>query len=164
MGPGLRRLISLVILACLTIGSALAAGVPPAADLAADARLMREKRLPMLVFFSRNGCPWCEQARREYIGPLAADPATGALVRQVDVDRDTPLQDFAGRPTSHRAFAREHQVRLAPTLMFFGPDGEMVAETIVGFRLADFYGAYIDEALAVSRGRLGGGEPAPPPR
>src|ERR1035438_9494620 len=135
MGPGLRRLISSAILACLTIGSTLAAGVPPAVDLAADARLMREKRLPMLVFFSRNGCPWCEQARREYIGPLAADPDTRALVRQVDVDRDTPLTDFAGRPTGHRAFARKHHVHLAPTLMFFGPDGETLAEAIVGFRL-----------------------------
>jgi thioredoxin-related protein len=154
MGAVARGLISLVILACLPIGSALAEGLPEATNLAADARLMREKRIPMLVFFSRGGCPWCERARREYIAPLAADPATEALVRQVDVDKNTPLKDFAGKATSHRAFAREHRVKLAPTLMILGPDGEVVAETIVGFRLADFYGTYIDYALAIGRDKL----------
>ena len=163
MGPVARDLISLAILACLTIGAARAAGVPAAIDLAADARLMREKRIPMVVFFSRNGCPWCERARREYIGPLAADPATEALVRQVDVDRDAPLKDFSGKQTSHRALSRRYNVRLAPTLMFLGPDGEAIAETIVGFRLADFYGTYIDYALAISRDRLRQGDAAARP-
>lgn len=155
-----RRLVSAWILAWLAMGTAAAAALPAAADFAADARQMREKRLPMVVFFSRGGCPWCERARREYLAPLARDPATAALLRQVDLDRDTPLTDFAGRATSHRAFARERQVKLAPTLLFLGPDGEPLAEPIVGFRLADFYGSYIERALAESRERLD--RPSPP--
>jgi hypothetical protein len=35
--------------------------------------------------------------------------------------------------------------------MFHGPDGVPLAESIVGYRLADFYGAYLDRAIEESR-------------
>ncbi len=38
--------------------------------------------------------------------------------------------------------------------MFYGPDGIVLAESIVGFRLADFYGAYLDRAIEEGRARL----------
>ena len=38
--------------------------------------------------------------------------------------------------------------------MFHGPAGEPLAEAIVGFRLADFYGAYLERAIEESRARL----------
>ena len=76
------------------------------------------------------------------------------LVRELHIDRDTPLIDFAGRRTSSADFARRLQVRLVPTVMFHGPAGEPLAEAIVGFRLADFYGAYLERAIEESRARL----------
>lgn len=149
---GRRGLFSWAILAWLAVASAAAAAsgaiqLSPAGDLAADAARMREQRIPMVILFSRSDCRWCEKARREHLIPLANDPAAKALVRQVDMDRDTPLADFDGRATSHRAFANRHKARLAPTLMFFGPDARQLAEPIVGFRLPDFYGAYIEQSI-----------------
>ena len=83
----------------------------------------------------------------------ASRPAT-SLIRQVDMDRATPLVDFAGRATTMGAFAASEKARMSPTLMFYGPDGRQLAEPIVGFKLADFYGAYIDRAIEEARGRL----------
>lgn len=135
------------------------ASLPLAQDLAADAQRLREHRILLLVLYSQEGCPWCERARREFLLPLANNPASAGrvLLRQIDIDHDAPLTDFAGHATTHRAYAKTHNVRFTPTLMFFGPDGNQLAEPIVGFRLADFYGEYIergiDEGLALLRGK-----------
>jgi thioredoxin-related protein len=155
--PGIPgRLFSAWILAWLAIGSAAAGPVPAAADLAADARILRERQVPMMMLYSRSNCGWCEKVRQLYLASIAADPKAEVVLRQIDLDRDTPLVDFSGRRTSHRQFAQAHKVKLAPTLMFFGPDGGQLVEAIVGYRLPDFYGAHIDDAIEDSRNRLRG--------
>jgi hypothetical protein len=90
------------------------------------------------------------------------------------MDRATPLLDFAGRRTTIRSgeesvfcstallrrgfisadFAKQMQAQFAPTLMFHGPGGALLAESIVGYRLADFYGAYLERAIEESRDLL----------
>jgi thioredoxin-related protein len=150
--PG--RLFTAWILAWLAMTADAAAPLPEARDLAADATIMRTQHLPLMVLFSRNNCSWCEKVRREYLASIAAEPSARILLRQVDIDRDTALTDFDGRTTSHRAFAQAHQAKLAPTLMFFGPDGELIADTLVGYHSTDFYGALIDRAIENGRERL----------
>ncbi|MDP1610754.1 MAG: hypothetical protein Q8M11_06825 [Sulfuritalea sp.] len=125
-----------------------------ASDLAADARLAAAKGVPLVVLYSRDDCSWCEKLRREHLGPLARDPAMPAVVRELHMDRSTPLVDFAGRRTTSADFSRQVQAKFAPTVMFHGAKGEPLADAIVGFRLADFYAAYLDRALQESRARL----------
>lgn len=160
------------ILACLLAwalaGAALAArpGLPArslqvAQDLAADARILRERRVPLMVLYSRADCPWCERARRQYLVPLANDPASAEriLMRQIDLDSDAPLVDFNGRATTHRRFGAGQRATLTPTLMFYGPDGQQVAEPIIGFLLADFYAAHIDKGIDAGLAELRQGTP-----
>lgn len=148
------------ILLCVLAGPpALAQGtvsnaLVEARDLAADARLAAARGVPLVVLYSREDCSWCEKLKREHLAPLSRDPAAPALVRELHMDRATPLIDFAGRRTTSADFSRQMQARFAPTVMFHGPDGEMLAESIVGFRLADFYAAYLERALQESRSRL----------
>ena len=77
-----------------------------------------------------------------------------AVVRELHMDRATPLVDFAGRRTTSADFSNQMQARFAPTVMFHGPDGTQLAEAIVGYRLADFYGAYLERAIEESRDRI----------
>jgi thioredoxin-related protein len=152
------------ILAWLAMAPAL--GAPPpltlASDLAADGRQAGGDKTPVVILFSRARCGWCDKARREHVNAMAANAtnaAAGAIFRQVDMDRDTPLVDFAGRRTSHRAFAAAHRVRMTPTLMFFGGDGATLAGAIVGYRLPEFYGTLIEDAVEDSRNQLRGRQP-----
>lgn len=136
-----------------------AQGVAPqtlaeATDLAADARQAAALGVPLVLLYSRDDCSWCEKLRREYLAPLARDPAAPALVRELHMDRATPLVDFAGRRTTSADFSKQMQAQFAPTVMFHGPQGTALAEPIVGFRLADFYGAYLDRAIEESRAVL----------
>jgi len=137
--------------------AAAGSSLPPAQDLAADARDMRARGTVMLVLFSQAGCRWCERARNEVLLPLAGDPASTrrVVLREVALDNDAPLTDFAGRSATHRRFAAEEGVRLTPTLVVYGPDGKRLAEPIVGFRLADFYAEYVNRAIEEGLARLG---------
>jgi len=133
------------------------AELPRASDLAADAAASRRERLPILLFFDRDECPYCEQALREYLVPFSREEWKGkAVFRQVGIDRRDPVVDFAGVRTTHQALAERYGVFLSPTVLIVDAKGNRLAEPIVGLLTVDFYGAYIDNALKAARGRLAG--------
>ena len=132
-------------------------GITPARDLAADAREMRARGTVMLVLYSQADCPWCERARREVLLPLQNDPASRGRVvlREIALDDDAALTDFAARKTTHRQFSQSEGARFTPTLVVYGPDGNRLTEPIVGFRIADFYAEYVNRAVDEGLARLG---------
>jgi thioredoxin-related protein len=155
-----QRLIFGAILAWWTCAAAAIQPVPAAANLAADGRIAHAARQPVVILYSRGLCTWCDKARREHLNAMASQAAAqsgGPLFRQVDLDTDAPLVDFAGRRSSHREFARRHNVKMTPTLMFFADDGHELAAAIVGYRLPEFYGTLIEDAIEDSRQRLRNG-------
>ncbi len=147
-------LAALCFAAAPTLAQKPAEALTEARDLAAEARLAAARGVPLVVLYSRDDCSWCAKLRREHLGPLSRNPATPAVIRELHMDRATPLVDFAGRRTTSADFSKQMQARFAPTVMFHGPDGAQLAESIVGYRLADFYGAYLDRAIEESRDRL----------
>lgn len=153
----LRFLSALIVTMALIPGAGAAAPAPDLAearDLAADVRLAAARGVPLVILYSRDDCSWCAKLKREYLGPMASDPATPAVIRELHMDRATPLVDFSGRRTTSADFSASVKARFAPTVMFHGPGGAQIAESIVGFRLADFYGAYLDQAIEQSRAQL----------
>jgi thioredoxin-related protein len=132
------------------------AGLPAAGDLAADGAAAKEKRLPVLLFFNRAGCQFCERALREYLTPMQRDPAYAnrVIFRQVETNKSNRLVDFGGRSTTHREFAARYKIRLTPTIWFVDGDGNALAEPIVGLPTIDFYGAYLDQSIADSLAKL----------
>lgn len=130
--------------------------LPPAVDLHADGALARGARMPVLLFFDRDDCPYCERALREYVVPLSREAPWRdlALFRQVEVDRDLKVVGFDGRASTHRALARRYDAKLTPTVLLVDGDGAPLGEPIVGLRTPDFYGAYLDAALADAIRRL----------
>ena len=76
------------------------------------------------------------------------------LIREIDVDRNTPLRDFAGAATTHRAFARAQDARRVPALIFFDADGNRVGPPIIGLLTADFYRLYIEQGIEAGLARM----------
>lgn len=135
--------------------AAPAAEVPAATDLRADALAAAKNGQPLVVLYSRSDCHFCEEVRRDHLAPLAASAAkTGLRVRQVDQDSEQSVVDFNGRVTRHERLAATEKVRLVPVVAFYGPKGERLSEAIVGARLPDFYGSYLERALEESRRKL----------
>ena len=131
------------------------AELPPAQDLAADAAASGRGRLPILLFFDRDDCPYCERALREYVVPFSRDEWKGkALFRQVAIDRTLPVRDFDGTVTTHKALAERYGVIFSPTILVVDGRGRQLAEPIVGLTTLDFYGAYVHDALASGARKL----------
>lgn len=140
-----------LILACAPVAALDASELTLAADLRAEVGRAAAAGEPLVVLYSRADCRFCRTVRRSYLAPLAG---SRLLVREIAQDSSAPLADFAGRATTHAAFAANEKIRLVPVVAFYGPDGRRLAEPIVGTRLADFYQSYLDEALTQSRRAL----------
>ena len=148
-----------MIVTCALLGAAPAMGqLQQADDLAQVAAEARDKRIPVLVAFMQQSCPYCAVARRNHLLPLQSDPLwrNRVLIREVDVDRNTSMRDFSGAATTHRTFARLHDVRKVPTLIVFDADGKSVGSPLVGLLTEDFYRLYIEQAIESGLTRMRG--------
>lgn len=121
--------------------------------IAADAR---GKRIPVLLAFMEQRCPYCATARRDHLLPLQNDPQwrDRVLIRTIEVDRNTPIRDFSGNPTTHRELARKYKVKRVPTLMVFDGEGKVVADPIVGLLISDYYRLYIEQSIEAGLARM----------
>jgi thioredoxin-related protein len=161
---GFRNAAGALILAWAVVApGALAAGVPAAADLAADLAQARAKRVPLLVLFSLPDCGYCERVRQEFLYPLRADPQwrDRFILRQVDVGSAQPLRDLAGGRSTHGKFAAAQGIRLAPTVKVFDAEGREASEPLVGLLTPELYGLYLERALeeGLARARQGRDRP-----
>ena len=128
----------------------------PASNLAADGAQGRARRVPILLMFDRDDCPYCERALREHLVPMSLEPPwrDDALFRQVEVDKPLPVVDFDGTPTTHRSLAGRYGATFTPTVVVVDAAGAPLADPIVGLLTADFYGAYLEDALKRALARL----------
>ncbi len=108
---------------------------------------LRQKQ-PLVVMVSLQGCAFCKVVRENYLQPLRA---SGLQVVQVDMRDHRVLSDFDGSALTHDTWVRKQGVKIAPTVLFFGAQGREVAARLIGAYLPDFYGAYLDEQLAIAR-------------
>ncbi len=154
----LKRLYLLAVFLCLPVLALGAEGeLPLAADFHADAAEARALRRPILVFFAAESCPYCHAVETLYLSPLHNNKAytDKLLIRVVRVERQTRVRDFAGRPTTHAAFAESYKVKLTPVVKLLDANGKELVPALVGYSSPDFYGAYleqnIDAAIAAVR-------------
>lgn len=157
----MRRLAAtlLAILACAFAVAAAAQAIARAADLRAEARAARGAGIPLVIFFSEQGCPYCERARRDHLAPLAADAATrsGFALVEIDIRSEAPLAGFSGAPTTHSRFAAANRVKWVPTLMFVDASGNALADPLIGLTVPELYQGLlerrVEQAIEKLRGR-----------
>lgn len=151
-------LLALAALATPAAGAADDPDLPLATDLRADGRDAQARRIPLVVLFSIPGCPHCREVRRSHLRPLSRDPERAALaiVRQANVGGGENVVGFDGVATTHGALARAHGIRFAPVVAFWDGTGQVLAQSLNGMLLPDFYGAYLDQSLEASLRRLRG--------
>jgi hypothetical protein len=130
--------------------AAIAAPVtlPSTESLAASLDQALRVKQPLVVMVSLHGCAFCKVVRENYLQPLRA---SGLQVVQIDMRDNRALVDFDGTALTHDAWVRKQGIKLAPTVLFFGAQGREVATRLKGAYLPDFYGAYLDEQMAVAR-------------
>ena len=114
------------------------------------AQALRNREL-LMVMVSLHACPFCHEVRQNYLLPLKQ---AGFPIVQVDMRSSSRVRDFSGSETTHATLVRRWEVRLAPTVLFFGPNGREVAERLEGAYVPDFYGGYLDQRIATARAQV----------
>lgn len=106
---------------------------------------------PLIVMASLEGCVFCKMVRQSHLAPMHRQ---GYPVVQVDLRLAQAVRDFSGTMTTHDELTRRWRIGITPTVLFFGPRGQEVAERMEGAYQPDFYGPYLDDRLALARSRL----------
>ena len=141
--------------ASLVLPRLFAAGVPtlsPSASLTDELRNALRKGNPLVVMVSLEGCVFCKVVRENHLLPMHKQ--SGLDVVQVDMRTQQVTRDFSGATATHQLLVQSWGVRVAPTVLFFGPGGVEVAERLTGGYIPDFYGAYLDDRLTRARIRI----------
>ena len=126
-----------------------------AGNLAEVARSSRQQGIPVIVFVSRDACPYCRTLRKTILDPmLAADKFENrAILVEVSLDRVEPLTGFANKDVTAKVFAERYRAEITPTLLFLDFEGREIGKRIVGISNLELYGYYlqksIDQALLV---------------
>lgn len=147
------RFLTLILAWLLTLvaGMARAGGdeIAYARDLSADAQIMRNKGVPMLVIFTRPDCGYCDRLMAEYLVPMQRTKTYQGrvLMRQIEVGGDDALVDFSGKTITHGQFAWRYRAGLTPTVKFIDTTGVELTEAIIGYTTPDLYGGYLDNAI-----------------
>lgn len=122
--------------------------LPVTSSLRESLQQALQRKQPLVVMVSLHGCPFCKVVRENYLMPLQRE---GLPVVQLNMRSPQAITDLDGSAQTQDALIRKWGVQLAPTVLFFGPQGKEVASRLKGAYLADFYGAYLDEQLAQAR-------------
>ena len=131
--------------------SATALPSPSSLHRAAQAAAARGE--PLVVMTTLTGCPYCDVVRNHYLLPMRKAGEVQAV--QLDMrDRSSSLQGFKGEATTPANQAKAWKARIAPTVLFLGPEGQELAERLEGVAVPDFYGEYLEARLAEARRKL----------
>ncbi len=148
----------LVLLIVLPAISAAASPpqVPVTTNLAWDGRQAAERRLPILLVFAAEHCPYCDMLEREILNPmlLSGDYGDKVVIRKVMLDNNGDLLDFAGRRVDAGTFASQRNVFVTPTMLFVDPQGRELAPRLVGINTVEMFAGLVDAAIDQARAKL----------
>ena len=125
-------------------------------DLQLVGQQARQRQLPILIMFSRDGCPYCDVVREEFLKPMlrSGDYTDRVIMLEIHSDSYAHLRDFNGQQISADALAHRYRAGFAPTVVFLDHQGKELAERLIGITTRDFYGGYLDDAIDESLQRL----------
>lgn len=152
--PLIRATLSTLMTATLMAGagpSLAASHLPAVTDMAAQTSATATHGEPLVVLVSLPGCTYCEAVRRNYLMPQAA--AGEITAREIDMTSDAPMRDADGTMTTARQWVRARNISFAPTVLFLDRNGRNLATPLRGMQ-ADFYGAYLEQAIDDARAKL----------
>jgi len=156
------KLYSIIVLFCITPFTSYAETSPKPVNIVEVQNLLREgqvaaeKRLPILIMFSMDQCPYCELIREDFLKPMirSGDYTDKVIIREVHSDSYATLLDFDGAKISSDELASRYGASLSPTVVFLDHKGQQLNKKMIGITTVHYYGGYLDEAIDASYKRM----------
>jgi len=128
-------------------------------DLQADAKLAKQKAIPILLLFTQQSCGFCELVRSDFLRPmlLNQDYDSKVLIRQIEFDGDDVV-GFDGKKITMDNFTEHYNVGFTPTVIFLDSNGKELTQQIIGITTVHYYGGFIDDNIDLSLQKLRSGK------
>ena len=125
-------------------------------DLQVAGKEAQQRQLPILIMFSRQGCPYCDVVREEFLKPMlrSGDYTNRVILLEIHSDSYTMLRDFNGQMISVESLVHRYRASFAPTVVFLDAHGNELVERLIGITTRDFYGGFLDEAIEQALQRM----------
>ena len=143
----LAPLALLVPAAARAKGGAGAAELPRIDDLRRLTAQMRRERIPLLLFFSTAGCPFCIEVRRNYLAPRLQEGAGRLLIREVEIVSRRSLTGLDGAPQTEAELASRFGIRMVPVVQLVDASLAPIGRPLVGIDASGFYDGYLSAAI-----------------
>ena len=137
-----------ILIIALASGAAQAELVPIVGNLQETAKKAGDDKV-YIIMFGAEHCPFCLEMKDLYLEPMLTDAnyTDRVVIREVEIDDDSPMVDFEGAKTLQSVYARRFGVFLTPTLVFLDSKGREKAKKIVGLGDENYFSYYLDEAI-----------------
>jgi thioredoxin-related protein len=121
-------------------------------NLQADGQLSEQQHKPLLIFFSMDGCTYCQFVEEEHLKPMLRNKQyrSEVIIRRVKTDSFEELTDFDGTKISSLDFSARYGAYVTPTIVFVDHTGKELSKRILGVQNTEFYGGELDQGLAIS--------------
>ena len=129
--------------------------LPAVDDVQALAAQSARAGIPIIVLFTTPGCPFCQEARQNYLAPRLAEQQRRSkpeyLLREVDITSRRPVGTIDGRALTEAQLADRYGIHFAPVLMAFDSRWRPLGEPLVGLDRAGFYESYVERLISAAR-------------
>lgn len=117
-------------------------------DFFTDAKIAKEKQIPILVMFSAPDCSYCELVRTEVLDSMSelSEYKDKIIIRNISYSSGKNIKDFDNETISQAQFSIEYATDFYPTLIFMDYQGRVLA-TKVGVNLIDNYWTELDQII-----------------
>ncbi len=134
--------------------SAAGYGLPKVQNLQLALQKAQAKSMPLVVMVTLEGCPYCKVVRQNYLPEYLEK---GIPILELDMNSGEAIRGETGLTTSAREWAKDKGIRIAPTLLWLGENGQELVARLTGMSSADFYGAYLDDRMNQAAQRVRSG-------
>lgn len=131
--------------------------IPRAGNFAEVGRMSLQQGIPVVVFVSRDACPYCRTLRDKILEPMLAAGKfeQRAILLEVSLDSIDPLVSFGSLQTTAKAFGDSYKAKITPTLLFLDAEGHEIGKRIIGISNLELYGHYLQKSIDAALLALG---------
>ena len=126
--------------------------IPLASNFQVDARQQLQNKRVIMLYVSAPHCAYCKKLEKEIIFPLlkSREYDNKIMLRKIEWHGDREIVDFDGHILKSSQFLARYKVKVTPTLIFLGENGEEIHRPLLGYRGGEFYWYYFDAAIEKS--------------
>ncbi|MBF0263853.1 MAG: hypothetical protein HQL46_01175 [Gammaproteobacteria bacterium] len=121
----------------------------PANDLDQLRHETKLKKLPLLLFFTTEDCPFCERVKSDYILPMliSGEYTDRVVIREMPMNSWNYFQTAKYKKIPAIQLRSHFKVPFFPVLLFTNYNYCELSERIIGFNTPSLYGGRIDSAI-----------------